>query len=191
MHEVVTRNKMTYILSCGPLTNLAHYINTYPEDNDKITAVIVTGLLDIDKTNPYLNFNIQKDIKACEIVLNSYKHLVIVPSDMGHISYIAQKDFNKTAKTGRVGKILANIYPYHLDRTVKDGAALHDLCGVLWLSNPKLFITKPCLSKIKHVKKGSFLEFDLNSDTPNSKLAVDINIKKMHKIYYKTLKGIK
>ena len=190
MHEVISKNSMTYIVACGPLTNLAKFIQTYPEDNDKVTAVIVTGLLDIDKENPYLNFNIQKDIKACEIVLNSYKNLVIVPSDMGHIAYIAQKDFPKTAKTGRVGKILANFYPYHLDRTVKDGAAMHDLCGILWLSNPEIFTTVNCNTKIKHTKKGSYLDINYQCKKTNAKIATEINTKQMKKIYYKTLKGI-
>ena len=181
MHEVIEKNDMTFIVSCGPLTNLAKYIETYPEDNDKITAIIVTGLLEIDKSNPYLNFNIQKDIKACEIVLNAYKNLVIVPSDMGHLSYIPQKDFIKTAKCGKVGKILSEIYPYHLDRTVKD----------LWLSNPEIFKTENCKCQIKHSKKGAYLDFDFNSKKPNAKITTEINTKKMHKIYYKTLKGIK
>ena len=191
MHEVISKNSMTYIVACGPLTNLAKFIQTYPEDNDKVTAIIVTGLLEIDKENPYLNFNIQKDINACEIVLNSYKNLVIVPSDMGHLAYIPQKHFHKTEKTGRVGKILADFYPYHLDRTVKDGAAMHDLCGVLYLSNPEIYTTKTCNCKIIHTKKGSYLSFDYNSKKPNVKITTNINIKKTHKIYYKTLKGIK
>lgn len=191
MHSIVSKNELTNIVSCGPMTNLAKYILAHPEDNEKIRVVLVTGLLENDKENPYLNFNIAKDVKACKIVLEKYKNIVFVPSDMGHISYISADEFHKTAKCGRVGEILANMYPYHMDRTVKNGAALHDLCGVLWLSNPELFKTTPALTKIKTTKKGSYLDFDYNNPKSNTVVATDINIQKMHKLYYKTLKETK
>lgn len=191
IHQEVNQRNMTYWVACGPLTNLAKFIQLYPQDNDKITVVLVTGLLDIDKKSPYLNFNIQKDIKACEIVLKKYKNIVIVPSDMGHISYIPQTDFVKTAKCGRIGEILANMFPYHLDRTVKNGAAMHDLCGVLFLSNPKLFNISSCKCTLRETKKGSYLDFNFNSKSPNAIITTSINVKKTHKLYYKTLKHIK
>lgn len=190
IHKVVAKNKITNIVACGPLTNLAKYILAHPEDNEKIRVILVTGLLENDSKNPYLNFNLAKDIEACKIVLKNYKNIVFVPSDMGHISYISADNFEKTANCGRVGKILADMYPYHLDRTVKNGAAMHDLCGVLWLSNPKIFKTKPAYTKLKELSKGTYLEYNFESLKPNTLVATDINVKKMHKIYYKTLKLI-
>lgn len=191
IHNVVSNNKLTNIVACGPLTNLAKHILAHPEDNEKIRVILVTGLLENDSKNPYLNFNLAKDIEACKIVLKNYKNIVFIPSDMGHIGYISADDFEKTANCGRVGKILADMYPYHLDRTVKNGAAMHDLCGVLWLSNPKLFKTKPAYTKLKQLKKGSYLEFNYESLKPNTLVATNINVKKMHKLYYKTLNRIK
>lgn len=190
-HNIISSNEMTYIVSCAPLTNLAKFIEAHPEDNNKIQLILVTGLLDIDKEHPYLNFNIGKDKSACEIVLKSYKNITIIPSDMGHLSYIPSDDFIKTEKCGRLGKILASIYPYHLDRTVKNGAAMHDLAGVLWLSNPELFTTTVCKCSFKSNKKGTYLDFDFDSKEPNVKIATNVKVKKLHKLYYKTLKGIK
>lgn len=191
MHKVISKNKLTSIVSCGPLTNLAKFIIAHPEDNDKVQVVLVTGLLENDKNDPYLNFNIAKDVEACKIVLKHYKNIVFVPSDMGHLSFISANDFHKTAKCGRIGEILASMYPYHMDRTVKNGAALHDLCGVLWLSNPELFKTSPALAKIKISKKKYYLDFDYNNSKSNTLVATDINIIKMHELYYKTLKELK
>lgn len=191
IHQVIKSNEFTNIVCCGPLTNLANYILKFPEDNDKVRVILVTGLLDIDETNPYLNFNITKDVKAFELVLNTFKNIVFVPSDMGHNSYIDKKDFCKSAKCGKVGTILANMYPHHLDRTVKNGAALHDLCGVLWLSNPNLFKTKSCNAVLKSYKDVKYLWFDFESEVHNCKVAYSIDVKKMHKLYYKTLRKIK
>ena len=191
IHDVVSKNELINIVSCGTMTNLAKYILAHPEDNNKIRVILVTGLLENDKKNTYLNFNISKDIEALKIILKHYKNIVFVPSDMGHLSFISAYDFDKTANCGRVGKILADMYPYHMDRTVKNGAALHDLCGVLWLSNPEMFETKPALTKLKNTKKGSYLDFDYNNPKANTLVATDINIKKMHNLYYKTLKELK
>lgn len=190
MHEVIGKNNITNIVACGPLTNLAKYILKYPEDNEKIRVILVTGLLENDPKNPYLNFNLAKDVEAVKIVLKNYKNIVFVPSDMGHLGYISANDFEKTAKCGRVGKILANMYPFHLDRTVQNGAAMHDLCGILWLSYPKLFKTLSAYTKLKELKKGSFLEYNYNSLKPNTLVTTNINVKKMHKLYYKTLKKL-
>ena len=190
MHEIIKKNKLTNIVACGPLTNLAKYILSHPEDNEKIRLILVTGLLENDEKNPYLNFNLAKDVEACKIVLNSYKNIVFVPSDMGHISYISAEDFSKTEECGRVGKIIASLYPFHMDRTVKNGAALHDLCGVLWLSNPEFFETKPGLVELRTTSKGSYLHFDYNNKKSNALIATNINVEKMHKLYYKTLKEL-
>jgi len=191
IHNVVSNNTLTNSIACGPLTNLAKYILAHPEDNEKIRVVLVTGLLENDSKNPYLNFNLAKDVEAVKIILKHYKNIVFVPSDMGHLSYIPTDDFHKTAECGRVGEILARMYPHHLDRTVKNGAAMHDLCGVLWLSNPKLFKTKPAYAKLKELKKGSYLDFNYESLKPNTLVATEINVKRTHKLYYKTLKSIK
>lgn len=191
IHEEVNKNKLTNIVSCGPMTNLAKFILAHPEDNHKIRVVLVTGMLENDKNNPYLNFNIAKDVEACKIVLEKYKNIVFVPSDMGHLSFISADDFHKTAKCGRVGEILASMFPYHMDRTVKNGAALHDLCGVLWLSNPELFETQPALTKIKTSKKGSYLDFNYKTTKTNTLVATNIDVEKTHNLYYKTIKKLK
>ena len=51
-------------------------------------------------------------------------------------AYIKTQDFEKSAKYGFVGKFVASLYPHHKDRTVNDGAALHDACGIAWLAKP-------------------------------------------------------
>lgn len=188
MHDVVVKNDITYIISCGPVTNIAKFILKYPELNDKVHLILVTGLLDMDKKHPYLNFNIAKDVEACQIAITKYKNLTIVPSDMGHLSYIARKDFKKTQKCGRVGEIFAKMYPYHMDRTVKDGAAMHDMCGVIALSNPEMFEFKPCKVSLKLTDGGGYLDFNFKSKRPNVNVTTSLNVEKIHKLYYKCFK---
>lgn len=191
MSDIVCSNDMTYIISCGPLTNVAKFILKYPELNDKVHLIAVTGLLDIDKKHPYLNFNIAKDVEACKIAIDSYKHFTLVPSDMGHLTYIPTKDFGKTAKCGRVGKIFASMYPHHLDRSVKNGAAMHDMCGVIALSHPEMFEFKPCKVSLKVVKNGGYINLNFGAKKCNAMVATGVNVKKVHKLYYNCFKKLK
>lgn len=191
MHDIVSNNDMTYIISCGPLTNVAKFILKYPELNDKVHLIAVTGLLEIDKKHPYLNFNLAKDVEACKIATTNYKHFTLVPSDMGHLTYIPTKSFNKTAKCGRVGKIFANMYPYHLDRSVKNGAAMHDMCGVIALAHPEMFEFKPCKVSLKVIKNGGYLDLNFQAKKCNAMVATSVNVKKVHKLYYKCFKKLK
>lgn len=190
MHDIVDENEMTYLISCGPLTNIAKFILKYPELNNKVHLIVVTGLLDIDKKHPYLNFNIAKDVDACEIAIKKYKNLTIVPSDMGHLSYIPASEFEKTKKCGNVGEIFAKMYPHHMDRTVKNGAAMHDMCGVFALSNPEVFTFENCRVRLKFVGDAGYLDFNFKSKRPNAKITTSVNVKKIHKLYYNCFKKL-
>ena len=189
MHEVISNNPLTYIIACGPYTNIAKYIKTYPQDINKIKLIAVTAANYVDKKNPYLNFNIHIDIDSFKYVLDNMPNIIFCTSDMGHKIYIPSSQISKTAKYGNIGKVLASIYPHHKDRTVKDGVALHDSCGVAWLTNPNMFKLSYAKAKFKTSKNGvDYLEFNYNSKNPNTIVTTDINIKKFNKWYYKSLK---
>jgi inosine-uridine nucleoside N-ribohydrolase len=189
MHEIVLSNPLTYIIVCGPYTNIAKYIKTYPQDINKIKLIAVTASNYIDKKNPYLNFNIHIDIDSFKYVLNNIPNIVFCTSDMGHKAYISSSEIYKSAKYGEIGKFLSTIYPYHKDRTVKDGVALHDACGIAWLTNPKMFKINYAKAKFKISKSGiEYLDINYTSKKPNIIITTDINIKKFHKWYYKSLK---
>lgn len=189
MHEIVSKNSLTYIIACGPYTNIAKYIKTYPQDISKIKLIAVTAANYVDKKNPYLNFNIHIDIDSFKYVLANLPNIIFCTSDMGHKVYIPTSEICKTGKYGTIGKFLETIYPYHKDRTVKDGVALHDACGVVWLTCPNLFKISYAKAQFKTNKNGvEYLDFNYSSKKPNTIVTTDINIKKFNKWYYKSLK---
>ena len=192
MHEATSQNQLTYIIVCGPCTNVANYIKAYPQDVDKIKLILVTGANYVDKDSPYLNFNIHIDIDSFKYVLNNVQNIIFCTSDMGHKAYIKTCDIPKTEKIGTTGKFLSTLYPYHKDRTVQDGVALHDACGVAWLVKPNLFTISYAKAEFKLANNGvEYLDFDYNSTTPNVIVTTDINTTKFYKWYYSTLKSIK
>lgn len=192
MHEIVSNNDLTYIIVCGPYTNLACYIKKYPQDIEKIKVIAVTGSNYINKNRPYLNFNIQVDNASMKYVLSKVNNIIFCTSDMGHKAYIPTNHFIKSAKCSETGRFLATLYPSHKDRTVKDGAALHDACGVAWLAKPNMFKIAYAKAEFKTATNGKeYLDFDYNSTSPNVIVTMDINKRAFYKWYYKTLKSIK
>lgn len=192
MHDIVCANDLTYIIACGPYTNIANYIKHHPEDKNKIKLIAITGLNYVDKNDPYLSFNIYVDIDSFKYVLNNLNNIVFCTSDMGHTAYIPTSDIPKTAKYKSTGRFLATLYPHHKDRTVTDGVALHDACGVAWLAKPDMFKIKFAKAEIKVANNGvEYLNFDYDNPSSNAIVTTDINPKKFYSWYYKTLKSIK
>ncbi len=192
MHNIVQQNDLTYIIACGPFVNIANYIKQYPNDVNKIKLIAVTASNHIDKKNPYLNFNIYIDIDSFKYVLKHIPNIIFCTSDMGHKAYIPMEDIGKTEKIGPTGKFLSALYPHHKDRTVKNGVALHDACGIAWLTNPKMFKISYAKAEFKISAGGTeYLYFNYNSKKPNVIVTTDIDVTKFHKWYYKTLKKIK
>ncbi len=192
IHKVVSKNELTYIIVCGPYTNIANYIKKYPQDIGKFKLIAVTGSTHIDEENPYLNFNIHIDITSRKYVLQKVKDIIFCTSDMGHKAYIPSSDFIKSAKCSETGRFLATIYPSHKDRTVNNGAALHDACGVAWLVKPNMFKISYAKAEFKTSTNGTeYLKFDYCSTSPNCIVTTDIKKHAFYAWYYKTLKSIK
>lgn len=192
MHDVISQNELTYIICCGPYTDIANYIKKYPQDINKIKLIAITGSNINDENNPYLNFNIQIDVASMKYVLKKVPNIIFCTSDMGHKAYIPTNQFLKSAQCSEAGRFLATLYPSHKDRTVKDGAALHDACGIAWLVKPNMFKIQYAKAEFKTATNGAeYLNFDYNSPNPNVVVTTDIKKHAFYSWYYKTLKSIK
>lgn len=192
MHRVISENDLTYIIAVAPFTNIAKYIRTYPNDIGKFKLIAVTGDNEVDKQNPYLNFNIFVDVDSFKYVLDNIHDIIFCTSNMGHKAYIPSYDIIKTARCSRVGRFLAMLYPSHKDRTVKNGVALHDACGVAWLTKQSMLKMKFAKAEFKVADNGQeYLDFDFESQSPNCVVTTDINAKKFHRWYYKLIKKMK
>ncbi len=191
IHDVVQTNDITYIIACGPYTNIAKYLKAYPEDIGRFKLIAVTGTNYPDDNKPYLNFNITIDMPSFKYVLEHLPDIIFCTSDMGHKAYIPTKDFIKSAQCGEVGRFFATLFPSHKDRTVKDGTALHDACGVAWLVKPDMFKISYAYAYIKKGKDGNeYLKFDYDSEITNVVVTTDIKRRKFLSWYYDTLRNI-
>ena len=75
--EIATKNKKTYILAIGAITNIALAIKKSPQIIDKIEVVWLGGHSFLNKDNK--EFNFRQDIQAVKEVFESKVKLTIIP----------------------------------------------------------------------------------------------------------------
>lgn len=191
MHEVIsTAKRNIVIVALGPLTNVAKLLLTYPEDMEKIEYILISGgLLEDNKKNPYLSFNIMQDPEAARYVLKSGEKIIICPSNHGHTAYLTPEEIEKMRTTNKTGEMLEFICRSYKDRHVKVGAATHDPCAVAFVANPKIFTKQMMYVHIRFLQKQQtgVIDFDTKK-APNMMVATEINVKKFKKMFFKALK---
>lgn len=184
----------TTLLCTGPMTNIANLLIKYPDAKNLISRIVFMGGSKDENgsTEPYREFNVAYDPEATQIVFNSHIPLVMVPMELGHIAYFTPDEQGKIKRANKLGEIFYKMFTKYNDFHVgKLGAAVHDSCCALYLSNPEIFKTEDAFVKIDYHKKEDkeygFINCDFTSKAPNATVCVDIDVEKMKKIIYGNL----
>lgn len=185
----------TTLLCLGPLTNIANLLTFHPDAKDMISRIVFMGGSKDEKNaaEPYREFNIAFDPEAVQTVINSHIPLVMVPMELGHIAYFTPEEQLKIKRANAVGEIFFKMFQKYNDYHVgKLGAAVHDSCASLFLSNPEIFTTEPAHIKVKYHKTKTveygFIDCDFTSkNTHNATVCVDMDVEKFKKIIYGNL----
>lgn len=178
MREVILSSAEKITIVClGPLTNVATLLNKYPEVKKNIELIAISGgLLEDDKNNPYPSFNVSIDPEAAEIVLGSGVNIRVCPSDLGHIAYLSPQEIETGRVLNKTGAMFEEIFRSYHDRHVKVGAAMHDSCCVLCVSNPELFEIEDMFVGLRMVSSEvGVLDFD-KTKPANMEVATNIDI---------------
>lgn len=137
--EIAKKNKLTYILAIGAITNVAIAIEKCPEIIEKIKVIWLGGHSFLAQSNR--EFNFKQDLTANRIVFNSKVDLTIIPcqnvaSNLVTTIYELQEHFN--IKQG-LGKFL-------YDRFYQDGLhgmtprrTIWDIAVIGYIINPYWF----------------------------------------------------
>ena len=192
LHDVLNSSDIPVtILATGPLSNIAELLRVYPNDKLKIRELVISGgLIETLKEGdePYLSFNVATDSVAFREVLDSGVKMSVVPSNLGHEAYLDWREVYKTKTLNRTGAMFEEIFRSYKDRHVKNGIATHDLCALLFISDPIHFEKVPAKLWVDEFKGLGVMKFEFNSSNPNSMVAVKCNIKKIKTLYFKALK---
>lgn len=196
IHFFLSENpaRNTTLLCLGPMTNIANLLTKYPESKNMISRIVFMGGSKDENgmTEPYREFNVAYDPEAMQIVFNSNIPLVMVPMELGHIAYFTPEEQGKIKRANAVGEIFYKMFTKYNDFHVgKLGAAVHDSCCALYLSNPEIFRTEEAFVKVEyHTQKDKeygFINCDFDSKIKNATVCVDIDVEKMKKIIYGNL----
>lgn len=186
--------KNTTLLCMGPMTNIANLLLKYKDAKDMISRIVFMGGSKDENgmTVPYREFNVAYDPEAVKVVLDSKIPLVMVPMELGHIAYFTPQEQEKIRKANKVGEIFYKMFTKYNDYHVgKLGAAVHDSCSALYLSNPELFTIEEANLSVEYYKKDGkeygYIKCDFESIEKNAKVCVDVDIEKFKKIIYGNL----
>ena len=196
LHYFLCENpaKNTTLLCMGPMTNIENLLKKYPESRDLISRIVFMGGSKDENgsTVPYREFNVAYDPEAMQIVFDSHIPLVMVPMELGHIAYFTLEEQQKIKRANKVGEIFYKMFTKYNDFHVgKLGAAVHDSCSALYLSNPEIFSVEDAHLSVDYYKNGDneygYIKCDFDSNSPNAQVCVDVDVEKFKKIIYGNL----
>lgn len=127
------------VLALGPLTNIGHLVDTFPEAAGRIGHLIVMGgtIHEPGNAGPASEFNFASDPEATALVLRSDIRTTIVPLDVTR-RLRADRAFVEALRGSRAGDIAADILTAYLVDG-KQSRPLHDPCVMLLALAPELF----------------------------------------------------
>ena len=194
MRDTILKTKgKTTLIALGPLTNIAKLLHIYPSVKKKIKEIIISGgLLEDNKKKPYIGFNIAMDSYAVEYIFNSNVKTTICPSDFGHQAYLTYEDQDVIASYNNTGKVFREILPFHHDRHVKTGAAVHDTCAVACCTNKRLFKFSKRYVYLRKVRAAgkSVIDFDakLKKHHIKAKVAEKMDVEKVKELIFESFR---
>lgn len=188
IHELLSKHKKVTLVPTGPLTNIAKWILTYPDDLKYVDEIVLMGgSIGYGNVSPAAEFNILCDPEAAEIVFNTKKvkmmgldvtrQVLLYPeilermnkigNKVSDLFYALMKTFNKNQK---------KIFGF-------EGAPLHDPATIVYLIDPSVIELKH-MNVVIDVTGGPSYgrtncdQFDYLHQEKNAYVAVNINVDK-------------
>ncbi len=181
--EEALRNKKTYIMAIGAITNVALAIKKEPKIIGKIEVIWLGGNELGYKDN--LEYNFKQDIEAVKIVFNSKVNLTVLPCK--NVVSKLKIDINILEECLSNKSVLCN---YLIDRFYNDGyhgiqkeRVIWDISAIAYMINQNWFILK----EISCPNINNDTSYNLTDDCHKVKFVTDINRDEIYKDLFKKL----
>ncbi len=141
LHRLTHEGPLT-VIAIGPLTNLAEWIEAYPEDVAKVERVVVMGGASFHgNVTAAAEFNVWADPEAAAVTFSARWPLVVLPLDVTHQATIGDDDFAFFRSLGsEVGRRCADMLePYAVFHDGVYGSrdvVMHDALAVYEVIDP-------------------------------------------------------
>jgi inosine-uridine nucleoside N-ribohydrolase len=133
------------LVATGPLTNVAHYLET-PGGVEFERIVIMGGSIADGNVTPAAEFNIWADPEAAQHVFQSGLDVTMIGLDVTHKAILAPPIAERLRAAGRVGTFVAELNDfstrYHQRTYGWDGSPIHDAVAVAHVIRPGLVETR-------------------------------------------------
>ncbi|MBQ0065176.1 MAG: nucleoside hydrolase [Firmicutes bacterium] len=144
MYETIMKEEKVTLVPTGPLTNIALLLKTYPEVKEHIEELVIMGGASIvGNASATAEFNIFTDPEAAKIVFHAGLPITLCSLDVTHYCGI---DLENILQLKNSGKKIESVYGemlnfcYFQEDAAHEGLLnLHDVCTILYLTNPELF----------------------------------------------------
>lgn len=134
------------VVAIGPLTNIAHTIQLYPEFAHSVAEIIIMG--GVFNVPGYLkDTNFAIDPEAAHIVLNSGANITLAPYDVTTTTMLTHHDLNIIAKNDdQLSQYLVTTIRPWMDFSMQTrhipGCWIHDVLCVAYLIDPTFMVSQ-------------------------------------------------
>lgn len=143
IHQVIaqTDEKIT-LIATGSYTNIAEFIQQYPNDLDQVEQLILMGgSISGGNCSSVAEFNVFTDPDAAKIVFEAPVEKTMIGLDVTLKALITPATLNTIKDMGKSGDMLYKIIAAYEDIHV-GGKPMHDVNTILYALEPDLIVTK-------------------------------------------------
>ena len=198
MNEQILKYKEDLtIVTTGPLTDLATFMQRYPDTVKLIHRVVTMGgaVATPGNVNKVAEANVHIDPEAAKMVLDSHLNITLIGLDVTRKTLLTSKDVERWKAKGTPNSLFfAEFTEYYLNaykvlHPYLKGCALHDPLAVAVAGDPSLVQTLPMFITVDVEKgfEGRTVE-NLNRslpDQPNTNVAFTVDAERFIKKFYK------
>lgn len=170
----------------GPMTNAATALAKYPRLRDLLSHIVLMGGAAVGgNRTPCAEYNIYADPDAAQAVFRSGVPVVMCGLDVTHKAYVTPEEIEEICRTSTpVTRFFRDATAHAAEFNMRDGNAglcLHDVCPLLFLSNPELFrgeaagVYVETQSELTRGKTVTDLYSDHQFETKNAFVVLDID----------------
>ena len=139
---IVGSDEKITLIGLGPLTNIANFINVYPELLDRIEEVIIMGgAVGRGNSGVYAEFNFHVDPEAASILFNSGLKVTVATIEPGLKALVYPEDSAKIKEMHEIGEMFYALFSKYRGGSFNTGLKMYDSCAIAYLLAPEMFET--------------------------------------------------
>ena len=175
------------LIAIGPLTNVALAFRKYPDLKNLLKEIVIMGGGIVrGNVTKYAEFNIYCDPEAANEVFNSSCHIVMCGLDVTLKAYLKPDELKEIANFNNSksnlfinsSRLLIELQEMHK----REGLCNHDLCAVLYVSNPEMFNTYDACVDVEINDEEHYGQTIIIEGKNNTSIVDDIDREKMKEI---------